>query len=253
MKVTPIKTQIVHAGDELIKVLDAALPKSLPERSVLVVTSKIVALCENAVAQIIGGRTEKHDLVRKEAEYYIDPTNSKYDLMVTVRDGLVAVNAGIDESNADGQYVLFPDNPYGTAAHIWNYLRKKFSIKEVGVLITDSKTIPLKWGTVGTALAHCGFEALNDKRGELDLFGHEMMMTQVNTAEALAAAAVITMGEVSESQPLAIIEDIPMIKFMDHELTTKEIEDLQIDLDDDVFSPILKAADWKKGGRKRNG
>lgn len=251
MKVIPIKTKIVHAGDNLFEILDSSLPNSLAEKSVLVVTSKIVALCENAVAPIIGGRKEKHDLVRQEAERYIDPTNSKYDLMVTIRDSLVAVNAGIDESNADGQYVLFPDDPYKSAAEIWHYIRKKHSLKEFGVLITDSKTIPLKWGTVGTALAHCGFEALNDKRGQKDLFGHEMMMTQVNTAEALAAAAVINMGEVSESQPLAIIENIPMIEFMDRELTIAEINDLHIDLEDDVFSPILKTADWKNGGRKK--
>jgi dihydrofolate synthase / folylpolyglutamate synthase len=244
MIVTPIKTTVVKAGDELLSLLDNSIP-SLAERSVVVITSKIVALCEGSVEpKQAGDRAEKHALVRREAEYFLEPSQSKYDLMLTVKHSILAVNAGIDESNADNQYVLLPSDPYGSAQEIWQYLCQRFKLKELGVLIVDSKTFPLKWGTMGTALAHCGFRALNNKIGEKDLFGHEMQMTQVNVAEGLAAAAVLEMGEVAECQPLCLISDVSMVAFQHRPPTLEEINQLKISLEDDAYQPILTRAEW---------
>jgi F420-0:gamma-glutamyl ligase len=168
--------------------------------------------------------------------------------MLTIKDQILAVNAGIDESNSDGTYVLFPKKPYESAARIWNFVREHYSVSEAGVLIIDSRTFPLKWGIIGTSLAHCGFKALNNKIGELDLFGKEMQMTQENMTEGLAVAANVVMGEVAESQPFALVEDIPMVQFQDHSPTQEELQELKITLTDDAYAPILLKADWQKGG-----
>jgi F420-0:gamma-glutamyl ligase len=248
MKVTPIKTPIVHLGDDLEKIITENI-SYLPEKSVLVVTGKIISLSERAIAEkITGTKDEKWALVRQEAEFYTEATDSEYQLMLTVKDQILAVNAGIDESNADGTYVLFPKKPYESAARIWTFLREQYKISEVGVLIIDSRTFPLKWGIIGTSLAHCGFKALNNKIGELDLFGKEMQMTQENMTEGLAVAANVVMGEVAESQPFALIEDVPMVQFQDHSPTQAELQELKITLTDDAYAPILLKADWKKGG-----
>jgi F420-0:gamma-glutamyl ligase len=42
------------------------------------------------------------------------------------------------------------------------YLGERFSCRQVGVVIIDSKTTPLRWGVTGVAIAHSGFLALND-------------------------------------------------------------------------------------------
>ena len=246
MKLTPIKTPIVHAHDDLFKIITSSIP-TIEEYSVLAVTSKIIALCEGNISPVVtGSREEKHAIVREEADAYIDASNSKYDVMLAIKDQVLAVNAGVDMSNADNQYVRLPKESYKSSAGLWQSVKTHYGIKNLGILITDSKTIPLKWGTIGTALAHCGFKGVRNRIGERDLFGYEMQMTQVNIAEALAVSAVLSMGEVAEQQPLCLIEDIPQIEFQDQPPTPEEIKALEISIEDDVYAPILQSAPWKR-------
>lgn len=248
MKIDAIKTQVVRTGDDLFAVLEA-IPQ-LQERSVVAITSKVVALCEeNVVERREGTREEKQHVVRQAADRYIEPTESEYGVIVTVKDQVLAVNAGVDESNADGKYVLLPEDSYASAEKIWRFLKEKHQIEELGVIITDSRTFPLKWGVMGTYLAHCGFKVLDSKIGELDLFGHEMQMTQVNVAEGLAVAAVLNMGESNESQPIAVVTEVEqLVQFQAQPPSAQELKDLLIDMNDDVFAPFLLKAEWKKGG-----
>ncbi len=248
MKIDAIKTQVVRTGDDLFAVLEA-IPQ-LQERSVVAITSKVVALCEeNVVERREGTREEKQHVVRQAADRYIEPTESEYGVIVTVKDQVLAVNAGVDESNADGKYVLLPEDSYASAEKIWRFLKEKHQIEELGVIITDSRTFPLKWGVMGTCLAHCGFKVLDSKIGELDLFGHEMQMTQVNVAEGLAVAAVLNMGESNESQPIAVVTEVEqLVQFQAQPPSAQELKDLLIDMNDDVFAPFLLKAEWKKGG-----
>src|SRR3989344_5440862 len=129
------------------------------------------------------------------------------------------------------------------------YLKRKFRLKRVGVVITDSKTTPLRMGTSGVAIAHSGFEALLDYIGTPDIFGRKLKMTKANIMDALAAAAVLVMGEGAEQTPLAIIEDLPFVKFKSSDPSKSELRDLKIELDDDLYAPMLKAVKWRKGLR----
>lgn len=246
MKVEPIKSPIIKPNDDLQQVLRAVLPP-LKERSILAVTSKVVALAEGRVKQIkTGDQDEKYRLVRDEADFYLEADVSQYEMMLTVKHSLLAVNAGIDQSNANDKYVLLPEDPYQAAENIWQFLRTEYQLEEVGVLITDSKTFPLKWGTLGTALAHCGFEALNNHIGKPDLFGRPIKVTQVNVAEGLAAAAVVEMGERDEAQPFCLINQAQAVEFTQQPPTKQELEQLAIPLEDDVYGPLLTAVNWKK-------
>lgn len=248
MKVIAFKTPVVHTNDALEPII-ASVIQSIPEKSILVVTSKVVALAEGAVVEKkTGTKEEKWEVVRQQSELYTDPNDSAFQLMLTVKDQVLAVNAGIDESNADGKYVLLPQNPYQSAQKIWEFVRQHYGVKEVGVIITDSKTFPLKWGVIGTYISYCGFKPLNNRIGEPDLFGHQMQMTQENVAESLAIAGNLVMGEVAECQPLALIEDVPMVQFQQAPPSSEEIASLNISLVDDAYAPILTKPDWKKGG-----
>lgn len=252
MQVKAIKTPVVNVDDDLLVFLKKHLPP-IHEKDIVVITSKIVGLCEGAVIPVSKNptREEKHQIVRQEAEVYTDPHSSKYDLMLTVKHQILAVNAGIDESNADGVYVLWPKEPQNTVNAIWEWIRSEYSVKNVGVILSDSKTFPLKWGVIGTSLTHCGFKALHDMRGTPDLFGKALKMTQINVAEALAIAAVYEMGEGNESTPLAIIKDAKDVEFQDQVPSKEEIDFLTITPEDDAYAPILQTADWKKGGSGR--
>lgn len=252
MQLRAIKTTLVKPNDDLEVFLNTHILE-LTERSIVSVTSKVVALCEGQVVpKRTGERAEKHQIVRQEAEKYLDPSGSKYNLMLTVKSGVLAINAGVDESNVEsGYYVLLPENAFLSAERIWRWGLKRFKLKEFGVIITDSRTIPLKWGILGTALGYCGFVGLRSEIGKPDLYGRPMEMTQVNNAESLAVASVYIGGETAEAQPLVVITDLPQIDFVQDPPSTIEQESLQINPEDDVYWPILKTADWQIGGASK--
>lgn len=247
MIVTPIKTDLVKVGDNLFEVISKNINK-LPEESVLVVTSKIISVCQGRlIKKLSEEKSEKHELIKKEADLYIDPSFSKYDLMLTIKDNILAVNAGIDESNANENFILWPKDIQKVANDIWKFLKNHYKIKKVGVIISDSKTFPLKWGIVGTTVCFSGFKGLYDYRGKEDIFGRKLVMSQINIAEALAVSAVLEMGEANEKMPLCIIKNITKIEFQDRVPTKKELKDLIINIQDDVYAPVLMEAKWKKG------
>lgn len=249
MHVQAIKTRRVEAHDDLESFLEDSIV-DLQERSILTVTSKVVALCEGRlVPKQTGEKDEKHELVRQQAEQYIDPSDSPLNLMLTIKTGVLAVNAGVDESNIDNRYyVLLPEDSFVSAEKIWRWARHKFGLKEFGVIVTDSRTVPLKWGVLGTALGYCGFVGLRNEIGHPDLYGRKMKMTQINNAEALAVAAVYVGGESAESQPLVVVSDLPQVVFTQSPPDAKEKSSLEIRPIDDVYWPIISSAAWKKGG-----
>ena len=245
MLVTTVKTHLVKAGDDISEVLIGSI-KSLPEKSVLVIASKIFSLCENRIIKkVTGTKAEKQQLVKKEAEYYLDPQASKYDIMLTIKGNWMFANAGIDESNSENQYSLWPNDPQKSVNNVWNLLRRHFKINKLGVIMSDSKSFPLNWGVIGHGIAHCGFETLKSYIGKSDLFGRLMKMEQVNMVQGIAAAGVLEMGEGSEQTPIAMITDIKDIIVQDHQPTIKELQSLAINLENDVYAPLLTAVKWK--------
>jgi len=262
MKVTAIKTPIVKANDDLYPIIENSIKNSqlgtLPEKSVVIVTSKIISYTQGRLVAKKNLKTEtshkdktqKQALVKQEAEYYLPASYSQPNMMMAIKHGTLTVNAGIDESNAmlDDKlcYVLWPENLQETANQIWQFLHDTFGLKQVGVIITDSRTWPMRWGVVGTCLAHCGFKQLKDWRGTKDLFGREIKMVQVNVAEAIAAAAALEMGEVAEQTPLGVVEDIKQIVWQAQVPTQQELKDLLIDKKDDVYGSLIDAVEWVK-------
>ncbi|MBI2430612.1 MAG: coenzyme F420-0:L-glutamate ligase [Candidatus Levybacteria bacterium] len=244
MQVNVIKTHKITGSDkDVFAVLDKYLPE-VSEGSIVVVTSKILSIIEGRVVKI--GDVSKEELVAQEAEFYL-PADPKYHFSLTIKNSLLIPSAGIDESNGNGYYVLWPKDPQKWANDIRDYLVKKFHLKNIGVIITDSKTTPLRWGVTGAAIAYSGFMPLNDQVGTPDVFGRVMQATKVNVMDGLSAAAVVVMGESSEQTPLAVIEDAPFVQFVNRNPTAEELQALKINLKDDLYAPLLKSVEWKKG------
>lgn len=247
MIVTAYKTQKIAPGQDLLTVLDAHLPK-LEERSVVVVTSKIVSICQGRVVKN-DGSIDKLGLIRKEAHLYMD-VSDEWGIMLTVKNDTLIASAGIDESNGNGYFILWPDNLPQVTADIWNHLRHRHSIDNVGVIVSDSHTTPLRWGTSGIGIGWCGFEPLNNYIGAPDIFGRNLHVTKSSMIDGLAAAAVVTMGEGNEQTPLSVITDIPFVQFTDRPPTEEEIRNFHISLKEDIFSPLINSPLWKKGNAK---
>jgi dihydrofolate synthase / folylpolyglutamate synthase len=243
MRVNSIKTEKVSPGDDLYKILDDHL-KDFPEGSILAITSKIVALCQNRVGKV----EDKDQLIEREADLYYPAKLSRYQIYLTIKDSQLVANSGIDQSNGNDQLILWPENSPKVANEVRSYLKKRFNLERVGVIITDSATSPLQWGTTGVALGYSGFKPLREYIGQKDIYGREMAMTKANIANDLATAAVLVMGEGSEQTPLAVLEDLDFVEFVVEDPSQEELDSLKIELEDDLYSPLLTSVEWKKGG-----
>lgn len=245
MKIKAIKTKKITPGSiGLFELLDKYILE-LTESSILAVTSKVVSICEGRV--VLVEKANKDELVKREADLYLPREENKYDVYLTIKDSQLVATAGIDESNGAGYYILWPKDPQKTANEIREYLTTRFNIERVGVIITDSKTTPLRWGTSGVAIAHSGFRALKDYIGTEDLFGRKLKMTKASIIDGLAAAAALEMGEGNEQTPMAVISDLSQVEFTMRNPTSEELKELEINIEDDLYGSILKRAPWRKG------
>ena len=248
MNVTPIKTRaFLPPKDNLWELIETSIP-TLKENTILAITSKIVSIGEGRCVPQERVKS-KDELIIAEAEKYLprELVPEKW-VMHTLKNNLFVPTAGIDESNGAGYYILWPKNPTKSAHKIWKFLRERHKIKNCGVIITDSHSVPLRRGVVGISLAHWGFLPLHDYRGKRDIFGKKLVISQTNIPDSLASAAVVAMGEGNEKTPLALITDIPNIKFVSRAREIKKPHSsFNVPIQEDLYKPFLEAMPWKRG------
>lgn len=217
--------------DDLFAVLDEYL-NDVQEGDVIAISSKIVAIGEGNCLPIEG--VDKQALVEEEADLCI-PRDYWGSPLTVIKSAFIGT-AGIDESNAGGYLVKLPEDPFLSAEKIHSYIQKRFEIENVGVVITDSNSSPLRRGASGVSIGWWGFKPAIDHVGEEDLFGREMKIEVTNLADGLAAAANVVVGEVAECQPVAILRDVPNLTFTEE--NTKD--DLFVPFEDDTFRVLYE-------------
>jgi len=226
MKIYPVKTSIFKERQNLPAFIFKHLPE-VKDGSIIAVSSKVAALWEGRTAPI----SKKDLLIKKEADYYLKTALCYF----TIKDGMVMTNAGVDESNIKNKIVLLPKDSYKTAAKLRTSLLKKYKIKNLGIILTDSMILPLRAGVIAAAVGYSGFRGVKDCRGQKDLSGKKLKMTLVDIADTLASAAALMMGEGAEKCPLAAIENAPVV-FCDK---TNQRE-IKYPLKNDLYYPFLK-------------
>lgn len=243
MEVKVIKTHKIDKDDKISKILDKYL-KSIEEENMIVITSKIISIMQGQL--VPKDSISKRLLVYQEADSVIETDVNPYDLYLTVKNNILIPSAGIDESNVNGSYVLYPKEVQETAGFIWKYLKKRHGITKLGILITDSHTTIMRRGVTGVALGWCGFEPLYSYMDKLDLYGNPLRVTQINILDSLATMAVFAMGEGDEQTPIAVIKNAPKISFLSRVPTKKEQKSILISIDEDLYSPLLRSVKWSK-------
>jgi F420-0:gamma-glutamyl ligase len=245
VQISSIRTPIVRQGDSLSTVICNALrerngghTQSAEGRSlegqILAVTSKIVSVCENQIVE--RGVVSKAELIRRQADR--DLGEIGYGSRLTIKENLFLASAGIDESNSENDgFICLPENPKQSARELWKDVCRNFSLHSFGIIVTDSRTSPLRLGTTGVSLSHWGFDGLKDRVGQLDLFGRPLQLTKVNIVDALAAAAVLLMGEGDEQTPMALISGLPEGLVTFHEST--DLDDMRVKMENGEFPSDL--------------
>ncbi len=230
---TPIQTRIViPPKDEIWDILDT-LP-TLQDGDILFITSKILAIHQGRCVPCEG--TDKNELIKQEATHYLPYTHPQgFNVNLTITDNILIAAAGIDASNANNHYILWPKNVDALCRQIRDYLCKKHNIKNLGVISTDSHTTPLRYGVIGITTGLAGVEPLSDVRGKSDLFGRPLEITQINQVDALSSMAVLLMGETNECTPMVLLRGYDKIKFDEK----ASMENFKIAPEIDLYTPLL--------------
>lgn len=232
LTLTPLQhIPLIRHGDNLADILVRALQENkiiLEENDILVIAQKIISKAEGRavnLAQVrpspraleLAGKTEKDarlvELILQESTEVIRTRLGT--IIVEHKLGFVCANAGIDHSNVAGAgnpteewVLLLPAEPDRSAQTIRQQIQSQTG-RQVGVLIIDSHGRAWRNGTVGIAIGIAGLPGLQDLRGEPDLFGFTLRITQVGVADELAAAASLVMGQASEGTPVVHVHGFP--------------------------------------------
>jgi coenzyme F420-0:L-glutamate ligase / coenzyme F420-1:gamma-L-glutamate ligase len=225
MQLYGIRTPLIKPGDDMAGILIEAIKAAgISPRN-----NDIIVLAESAVASAEGRVVELESVTpgKKAIElsklYQNDPRKMELiiresdeilggipGVVVTITKGVLSPSAGIDNSNApEGHVVLLPEDPKRSAIKIRERLMDEYGCN-LGVIVGDSRTQPLRLGCVGIALGCAGIEPVEDMRGHKDLFGKPLMITRRATADNLVSAAQLIMGEADESTPAVLIRDAPV-------------------------------------------
>lgn len=232
LKIWPLKgIPRVRRGDDLAALLIEAIDAngvSPTEGDIVVVAQKIVSKAEGRLfdladvspsprAQELAGVTGKDarllELVLSESTEVLRA--KKNVIVVAHRLGLVMANAGIDQSNVEDDEIaepalLLPVDPDASATTLRDRLEARFGVS-LGVVISDSIGRAWRLGTTGTAIGAAGIPSLIDQRGDVDMNGRVLMVTETAFADSVATAAVLVMGEAAEGTPAALVR-LPLPK-----------------------------------------
>ncbi len=182
-------------------------------------------------------KVKKDTLIKKEAQYFI-PRNQVPNgyVVLTIKEHTLIPSAGIDESNGNGYYVLWPKDVNKLLKEIHAYITKKHHVKKLAVISTDSHTIPLRYGVLGISTGFYGLEPLYDYRGKRDIFGRKLKFTKSNIVDTLSAMGVLLMGEGNEKVPIVIVRGADFVRFTRKNTYRR----LVVSKEKDLYSPLLK-------------
>jgi len=221
--ITPLtEIPLIKEGDTLSKMIvksAKAQMLKLEDGDIVVVTQKIVSKSEGRVVNLKGIKPSsfakwvalKTDRDPQYVEAILRETNRfvkmKYRHIITeTKHGFVCANAGIDRSNIEGEEIisLLPKDP-DESARIIRAEIKKLTGKNVAIIITDTWGRPWRLGQVNFAIGVAGMTPFRDHRGETDMFGYTLRVTNIAIADELASAAELVMAK-SERIPVAVIK-----------------------------------------------
>lgn len=222
---------LIQPGDNLGEILFQVAQQaglSWQDGDILVAAQKIVSKAEGRLVNLetvtpsqaaldLAAASEKDprlaELILQESRAVLRTRPGT--VIVEHRLGFICANAGIDHSNVRGEggqaedwVLLLPCDPDASASSLRAYLENASGMR-LGVLIIDSHGRAWRLGTVGVCIGISGLPGLVDLRGEPDLFGFHLRITQVGAADELAAAASLMMGQAAEGTPAVHVRGFP--------------------------------------------
>jgi len=241
---------LVAPGDALARMIHdcaVAAGMNLQNGDVLVIAQKIVSKSENRYVDLRtltpSARAREIAAVVEKDPRFVEAVLSessdvvryqKNVLIVAHRIGVVMANAGIDQSNIDHSggaenILLLPVDPDASAQRLRTELLTLCGA-DVAIIINDSVGRAWRNGIVGIAIGAAGLTTLHDLRGEPDLFGRKLEVTETATADELASAASLLQGQGAQGMPVVLIRGFTPPKTDIPKPATALVRDKRIDM-----------------------
>lgn len=242
LTLTPLsEIPLIKKDDNLAKIILHACTQSktqLADGDILILAQKIVSKAEGRLVNLADVEPSPHACQLAEAtekdprvvELILAESNEVLRtrpglIVVEHKQGFICANAGIDRSNVrpsphpslppegegtneDEMVLLLPRDSDKSAKKLRDKLEKATGVK-LGILIIDSHGRAWRNGTVGMTIGIAGMPGLVDLRGDADLFGRALKITQVGAADELAGAASLMMGQKDEGTPIVHARGFP--------------------------------------------
>lgn len=238
---------LIKPNDDLANIINNSISLNnicIDDNDVIVVAQKIISKSENRYVDLdkVEVSEEAKDLATKLnkdkglIQTIINESNKiisteKNVVIVEHKLGFININAGIDQSNIPQDKnlaLLLPENPTKSAIDLHQELTK-FLNKNISIIISDSMTRPFRSGVTNFALASHNIQSLIDLKGEEDMFGNKLKGTEIASADELASAAGLLMGQSDEGIPVVIIKGFNRSSYQTNnafDLIVKENDDL---------------------------
>ena len=239
---------LIKPNDDLANIINNSMSLNnicIDDNDVIVVAQKIISKSENRYVDLdkVEVSEEAKDLATKLnkdkglIQTIINESNKiisteKNVVIVEHKLGFININAGIDQSNIPQDKnlaLLLPENPTKSAIDLHQELTK-FLNKNISIIISDSMTRPFRSGVTNFALASHNIQSLIDLKGEEDMFGNKLKGTEIASADELASAAGLLMGQSDEGIPVVIIKGFNRSSYQ-----TNNAFDLIVNENDDLY------------------
>jgi coenzyme F420-0:L-glutamate ligase/coenzyme F420-1:gamma-L-glutamate ligase len=207
----------VRPHDELDVIVLEAAGQEIQDGDVLAVAHKIVSKAEGRIVSLAdvepsakamkmakehGKDPRIMELILKESVQILRAKNGI--IVSETRQGLVCANAGVDQSNVEGDSaVLLPVDPDRSASRLRDAVKKKAG-KEIAVVITDTFGRPFREGQANVAIGVAGISPIKSYIGSRDMYGRKLRVSEIAVADEIASAAELVMGK-AQGVPIAII------------------------------------------------
>src|SRR5919108_1514235 len=212
---------IVTPGADLAALIQqaaTAAPLALQAGDIVVITQKIVSKAEGCLILLKDvtpsplaehyarqwGKDPRHvEVVLQQSRRIVRMDRGV--LITETHHGFICANAGVDQSNIEGEEVVavLPPDPDASARAIRQALRERLGC-EIAVIISDTFGRPWREGLVNVAIGLAGIAAIKDYTGLHDAQGYELRVSALAIADELAAAAELVMNKL-DNVPVAII------------------------------------------------
>ncbi|HOC84557.1 MAG TPA: coenzyme F420-0:L-glutamate ligase [Methanoculleus sp.] len=208
---------LIQKGDDLPALICGRV--TLEDGDILTIASSVYSKAKGFTREL-SAITPGADAVRIAEKTKEDPRfvqavlDSSTDILLEypfilseVPSGHIGVRAGVDHSNIeDGRVIVLPPDPMAAAAEIRDAIRRIVG-KDVRVIITDTCGRSFRRGQTGIAIGWAGMTAINDYRGDTDLFGHVLQITEEAVVDEIAAFANFVMGESHQGVPAVVFRN----------------------------------------------